>query len=42
MFRGDYPEYYAGWITPAHLVSAGILLTGLILLWILPKPEKTA
>jgi phosphatidylglycerol:prolipoprotein diacylglycerol transferase len=42
MFRGDYPEYYAGWITPAHLVSAGILLTGLILLWLLPKPDKTA
>jgi phosphatidylglycerol:prolipoprotein diacylglycerol transferase len=32
MFRGDYPRYIAGWITPAHLVSAGILLAG-ILLW---------
>jgi phosphatidylglycerol:prolipoprotein diacylglycerol transferase len=32
MFRGDYPDYIAGWITPAHLVSAGILLVGLFLL----------
>jgi phosphatidylglycerol:prolipoprotein diacylglycerol transferase len=42
MFRGDYPAYYAGWITPAHLVSAGIMVTGLILLRILPKPPKAA
>jgi phosphatidylglycerol:prolipoprotein diacylglycerol transferase len=40
-FRGDYPSYYAGWITPAHLVSVGTLLAGLILLWVLRKPAKT-
>jgi phosphatidylglycerol:prolipoprotein diacylglycerol transferase len=37
VFRGDYSSYYAGWITPAHLLSVGILTTGLILLWILSR-----
>ncbi|MBI3416043.1 MAG: prolipoprotein diacylglyceryl transferase [Verrucomicrobia bacterium] len=32
-FRGDYPVYYGGFATPAHLVSVGILLGGLILFW---------
>jgi phosphatidylglycerol:prolipoprotein diacylglycerol transferase len=31
-FRGDYPVYYfGGFITPAHLVSAGILASGIVL-----------
>jgi phosphatidylglycerol:prolipoprotein diacylglycerol transferase len=42
MFRGDYPEhqhYLGGWATPAHLVSIAILAAGLVLLWLLPRPE---
>lgn len=42
MFRGDYPEhqhYLGGWATPAHLVSIGILAIGLVLLYVLPRPE---
>jgi phosphatidylglycerol---prolipoprotein diacylglyceryl transferase len=37
LFRGDYPseQVVVGWITPAHWVSLGILVTGLILLWTL-------
>jgi phosphatidylglycerol---prolipoprotein diacylglyceryl transferase len=32
IFRGDYPQrYLGGWATPAQLVSAGILVTGLVL-----------
>jgi phosphatidylglycerol:prolipoprotein diacylglycerol transferase len=41
LFRGDYPEYQhylGGWATPAHLVSVLILVTGLTLLWTLPRP----
>jgi phosphatidylglycerol---prolipoprotein diacylglyceryl transferase len=38
LFRGDYPHYLAaGWITPAHLVSVGILIVGVALLWFLPR-----
>jgi phosphatidylglycerol---prolipoprotein diacylglyceryl transferase len=37
LFRGDYPHYYFGWITPAQPVSVGILVAGLILLSILPR-----
>lgn len=40
MFRGDYPQYQrylGGWLTPAHLVSIGILVAGLVLLWLLPR-----
>ena len=34
VFRGDYPVRYLGGVaTPAQLVSTGILLTGLFLLW---------
>jgi phosphatidylglycerol:prolipoprotein diacylglycerol transferase len=38
MFRGDYPQYYlGGWATPAHLVSIGILVAGVVLWMVLPK-----
>jgi len=38
MFRGDYEHrYLAGFITPAHLVSVGILAAGIILFWKLPR-----
>ena len=40
MFRGDYPVYYGGFATPAHLVSVGILATGLALWWRLPKTKS--
>jgi len=40
LFRGDYPQYYFGMITPAQLVSAGILITGLILMFLLPRPAQ--
>lgn len=37
-FRGDYPVHYlGGWATPAQLISAGILLAGVILFWRLPR-----
>jgi len=41
MFRGDYPQYQrfvGGWLTPAHLVSIFILVTGLLLFMVLPRP----
>ncbi len=39
-FRGDYPKYYlGGWATPAQLVSVGIILGGLALLLLLPRPQ---
>jgi phosphatidylglycerol---prolipoprotein diacylglyceryl transferase len=39
MFRGDYPQHYlGGWATPAHLVSIAILVAGLVLLRLLPRP----
>jgi phosphatidylglycerol:prolipoprotein diacylglycerol transferase len=39
-FRGDYPKYYlGGWATPAQLVSVGIILGGLALLFLLPRPQ---
>ena len=46
MFRGDYPHYYGGVVTPGQMVSAGILVTGLLLLWKLsgvklPKPQPS-
>ena len=38
-FRGDYPEHYlGGWATPAHLVSIAILIAGLALWYLLPRP----
>ena len=41
MFRGDYPQnqrFVGGWLTPAHLVSVVILIAGLLLFLILPRP----
>jgi phosphatidylglycerol:prolipoprotein diacylglycerol transferase len=38
VFRGDYEVYYlGGWATPAQLVSVGIITTGLVLFWRLPR-----
>jgi phosphatidylglycerol:prolipoprotein diacylglycerol transferase len=45
MFRGDYPQnqrVLAGTLTPAHLVSIGILITGAILFVILRKRSPVA
>ncbi len=42
LFRGDYPadqRYLGGWATPGQLVSIGMLAAGLVLLWVLPRPE---
>ena len=40
LFRGDYPvRYLGGIVTPAQLVSVGIFLVGLFLLWQLPRPQ---
>lgn len=40
-FRGDYPVYYLrGMVTPAQLVSVGILAVGLLLFWKLPRREE--
>ena len=42
-FRGDYPQYQyfvGGHLTPAHLVSIAILLAGLALLALLPRPAE--
>jgi phosphatidylglycerol---prolipoprotein diacylglyceryl transferase len=33
LFRGDYPKYYGGFLTPAHLTSIPILVIGLFLWW---------
>ena len=38
IFRGDYPSnqrVLSGLLTPAHLVSGGILVTGVVLFWFL-------
>jgi hypothetical protein len=42
-FRGDYPAANLVWgrITPAQLVSAGTLLAGVLLLFLLPKGKET-
>jgi phosphatidylglycerol:prolipoprotein diacylglycerol transferase len=40
IFRGDYPRYVAGFLTPAHFVSAGILIIGLLLWWKLPRLKR--
>ena len=38
VFRGDYRQYYlGGWVTPAQLVSIGILVTGVVLLFVLKQ-----
>lgn len=48
LFRGDYPpsQLVAGWITPAHWVSLGILIAGVLILRALssrrpPQTQKT-
>jgi phosphatidylglycerol---prolipoprotein diacylglyceryl transferase len=43
LFRGDYPsaQLLHGWITPAQIVSSGILAAGALLLWLLPRPRST-
>jgi phosphatidylglycerol:prolipoprotein diacylglycerol transferase len=39
-FRGDYPVHYLGGVaTPAQLVSIGIIIGGLALMVLLPRPE---
>ncbi|MBI5388448.1 MAG: prolipoprotein diacylglyceryl transferase [Verrucomicrobia bacterium] len=43
VFRGDYKpqEYYlGGWVSPAQFVSVGILVVGLVLLVLLPRPQS--
>ncbi|MGH8247856.1 MAG: prolipoprotein diacylglyceryl transferase family protein, partial [Gammaproteobacteria bacterium] len=43
LVRGDYPvRYLGGVVTPAQLVSAGILAAGLALFWTLPRPRPKA
>lgn len=45
LFRGDYQTHYiAGWITPAHLVSVGIFVSGVALFTLLraAKPAVPA
>ena len=43
LFRGDYPKYYlGGWATPAQLVSAGILVAGVLLLVVLPRIQSAS
>jgi phosphatidylglycerol:prolipoprotein diacylglycerol transferase len=46
MFRGDYPAYqrhFGGWLTPAHMVSIGILAAGVVLLTVLRRyPVRVA
>lgn len=42
-FRGDYApaEYHlGGWLSPAQLVSVGVLAAGLLLFWKLPRPQR--
>jgi phosphatidylglycerol---prolipoprotein diacylglyceryl transferase len=40
IFRGDYtPVHYLGPLTPAQLVSIGIVAAGVILLWLLPRKK---
>jgi phosphatidylglycerol---prolipoprotein diacylglyceryl transferase len=39
-FRGDYPSYLLGVLTPAQIVSVGILAAGLFLFWLLPRPAE--
>jgi phosphatidylglycerol:prolipoprotein diacylglycerol transferase len=43
LFRGDYGErLLAGWLTPAHFVSALTLAAGAILIWKLPRRPPAA
>jgi phosphatidylglycerol:prolipoprotein diacylglycerol transferase len=39
-FRGDYPVHYLGGVaTPAQVVSIGIIIGGLLLMFLLPRPQ---
>ncbi len=39
-FRGDYPVHYlGGWATPAQVLSIGIVAAGLLLFFLLPRPQ---
>lgn len=43
IFRGDYPVYYLGGVvTPAQLVSMGIIVAGVLLLFLLPRRPHAA
>jgi phosphatidylglycerol:prolipoprotein diacylglycerol transferase len=43
LFRGDYQRHYLfAWVTPAHLVSVGILVAGVILFYVLPRLQPPA
>jgi phosphatidylglycerol---prolipoprotein diacylglyceryl transferase len=43
LFRGDYtPAHYWGGLTPGQIVSIGIILVGLLLLWKLPRETTQA
>lgn len=37
LFRGDYPHFYFGWVTPAHLLSVPVFIVGLVLWFVLPR-----
>lgn len=42
LFRADYAPgeyFFGGWVSPAQFVSIGILATGLLLFWKLPRTE---
>ena len=43
LFRGDYPpeQYVAGWITPAHWVSAVMLVAGVVLYRVLQRRSQS-
>ena len=43
LFRGDYApdQYLGGFLTPAQGVSVFILVAGLSLFWLLPRPAKS-
>lgn len=42
-FRGDYPvRYLSGALTPAHVVSIGIFVTGAILYWVLSRRPQSS
>ena len=39
-FRGDYPVHYlGGWATPAQVISLIIVTSGLLLIFLLPRPQ---
>jgi phosphatidylglycerol:prolipoprotein diacylglycerol transferase len=42
LFRGDYPRYVLGFITPAHWVSLGLLVAGIVLFFIQSRKPAAA